>query len=181
MDKPPAFDRAMQFVLRFEGGFVDHVADPGGATNHGISLRFAVSNGTLVDLDRDGDVDADDIRLVTPAIAAEIYRANFWDAVRGDDLPAIVAVVAFDAAINCGAARAVRWLQAAVGASQDGVLGPRTLAALRASDHRAVASEMIAQRFAHHAGLPTWRTFGMGWARRCSALLLFAADFVGEP
>lgn len=182
MDKTQSdrvFDRAMCFVLRFEGNFVDHPMDPGGATNLGVSLRFARGLGRLLDLDRDGDVDAADIRLITSEMAGDIYRRKFWDAVRGDDLPPPIAVVAFDAAINCGPSRAIRWLQGAVGASPDGVLGPRTRAAIALADPVAVAAEMLAQRFVHHASLPTWRNFGLGWARRCAALGLFAATFTG--
>lgn len=177
MDTPPAstFDRAMGFVFRYEGGFVDHPNDPGGATNHGISLRFARSLGRLLDLDRDGDVDADDIMLVSPAEAAKVYRQRFWEAVRADELPAPIAMVAFDTAINCGPARAVRWMQGGLGVAQDGSIGPRTLAAARAADWRAVVAEMMAQRFMHHASLPTWNTFRVGWSRRCAALLVFAA------
>lgn len=175
---PDIFARAMDFVLRFEGGFVDHPADPGGATNHGISLRFAKSKGRLVDLDRDGDVDADDIRLVTKEFASAIYRDCFWDTVQGHGLPPAVAVVAFDAAINCGPGRAIRWMQGAVGASQDGVLGPRTRLAINRAIPGPVVAEMLTQRFVHHANLPTWRNFGLGWARRCAALGLFAANFL---
>lgn len=172
------FARAMRFVLQYEGGFVDHPSDPGGATNLGISLRYARGLGRLMDLDRDGDVDAADIRLITPEIAAGLYRRDFWDTVRADDLPPAIAVVAFDAAINCGPGRAARWMQAAVGASQDGVLGPRTLAAIGRADPAAVVAEMLALRFVHHANLPHWRNFGLGWARRCAALGLFAATLL---
>ena len=172
------FARAMGFVLRKEGGFVDHPSDPGGATNHGVSLRYAVRLGRLLDLDNDGDVDAADIRLVTPKIAGDLYRKDFWAPVNGSDLPPALAVVAFDAAVNCGAPRAARWLQAAVGATQDGAIGPRTLAAARAADPRAAVAEMLALRMVHHANQPTIRDFGLGWFRRIAALSLFAAEFL---
>lgn len=172
------FDDAMRFVFRWEGGWVDHPADPGGATNHGISLRYAASRGTLLDLDRDGDVDAADIRLITPAVAAEMYRKDFWRAVRADDLPPAVAIVAFDAGINCGPDRARRWLQSAVGATADGAIGPRTLAAVAAADPRVAVREMLARRIVHHANLPTVRNFGLGWFRRCADLGLFAARYL---
>jgi lysozyme family protein len=157
---------------------VDHPADPGGATNHGISLRYAISKGTLLDLDRDGDVDAADIRLITPKAAADIYRKDFWWAVRAEALHPAIAVVAFDAAINCGPDRARRWLQQAVGATADGVIGPRTLAAATAADPRAAVREMLARRLQHHASLPTMRNFGLGWMRRCADLALFAARYL---
>jgi len=172
------FDEAMRFVFRWEGGWVDHPADPGGATNHGISLRYAISKGTLLDLDRDGDVDAADIRLITPSTAAMMYRKDFWWAVRAEALHPALAIVAFDAAINCGPDRARRWLQQAVGATVDGVIGPRTLAAAAAAEPRAAVREMLARRLQHHASLPTMRNFGLGWMRRCADLALFAAPYL---
>jgi lysozyme family protein len=173
------FARAMAFVLRYEGGYSEHPADPGGATNHGISLRYAVKLGRLLDLDRDGDVDAADIRLITPKIAADLYRKDFWWAVRAERLPAAMALVAFDAAINCGPGRAAGWLQGAVGAAQDGAIGPKTIAAAAAHpDPAGAVQEMLAQRIVHHADLPTWRNFGLGWSRRIAALALLAAEFL---
>lgn len=180
-DADETFAAAMRFVLRFEGGFVDHPADPGGATQHGISLRFARAKGRLLDIDRDGDVDAADIRLITPERAAEIYRRDFWRPIRGDDLPAAVAVVAFDAAINCGPAQSARWLQAACGAVQDSVVGPRTVAAARGLPPGGIVAEMLARRIAFSAGLPTFVTFGLGWARRIAHLAMLSAELLPTP
>jgi lysozyme family protein len=175
------FDAAMAFVLRWEGGFVDHPADPGGATNHGISLRYARSRGRLLDLNGDGEVDAADIRLITPAVAATMYRKDFWWPVRAEALPPAIAVITFDAAINCGPDRARRWLQQAVGASADGIIGPRTLAAVAAADPRVAVREMLARRLVHHANLPTMSNFGLGWMRRVADLALFAARYLPHP
>jgi len=169
-DRDRAFIIAFGFVLGQEGGFVDHPADPGGATNHGVSLRYARSKGRLVDLNRDGDVDADDIRLVTADVAAALYFDDFWAPLHAWDLPYPVALAAFDAAINCGTGRAARWLQAAAGAVQDGAVGPRTIAAVTARGAAAVYAEIMALRMVHHAGLPTWRSFGLGWSRRLARL-----------
>ena len=176
--KPDPFSRAMEFVLRYEGGYVDHPSDPGGATNLGISLRYARGKGRLLDLDRDGDVDAADIRLITRDVAADIYRRDFWAAVQADRLPPAVAVVAFDAAINCGPQRAAIWLQAAARVAQDGAIGPKTLAAVAAAPAATLVSEMLALRIMHHASLSTWSTFGLGWMRRVTALAVFAAEFL---
>jgi hypothetical protein len=78
----------------------------------------------------------------------------------------------------CGAPRAARWMQGAVGATQDGVIGPRSLAALAAADPRAVVAEMLARRMLHHADDPNRRDFGLGWFRRIAALALFAARYL---
>ena len=74
------FEKAHAFVARMEGGFVDDPADPGGTTNYGVSLRFLKSQGLEAgDIDGDGDIDADDIRALTPERAAGVLRRAFWD------------------------------------------------------------------------------------------------------
>ena len=60
---------------------------------------------------------------------AAIYRAEYWNAIRGDDLPPGLDLVAFDAAVNSGPSRGARWLQTAVSANADGKIGPATIAA----------------------------------------------------
>lgn len=178
---PDRFARRLAFVLAKEGGFVDHAQDPGGATNHGISLRYALSKGRVLDLDRDGDVDAADIRLITPAIAADLYRKDFWRPVQGDALPAPLDLVMFDAAVNCGVGRAVQWLQAELRVAADGSFGPRTMAALEARLARPgtlapLVREMLARRIAHHAALDDMPTFRLGWSRRLAALATLAGQ-----
>jgi lysozyme family protein len=162
------FHECVQIVLKHEGGFVDHAADPGGATNHGISLRYARTLGSMLDLDRDGDVDRNDILLVTPAKAAMVYRDWFWRDVKGDDLPAGVDLVTFDFAVNSGAGRAIGALQRAVGAQADGFIGPATLAAVQMArpQAKAVIGAICDERLTFLRGLRTWPTFGRGWGRR---------------
>ncbi len=173
----PRFERSLRFVLLKEGGFNDIAADRGGATNLGISLRFARSLGRALDLDHDGDVDADDIELLTPERAAGIYLVNFWGPARCDALPAPLDLIHFDAAVNCGVGGAALMLQRAVGAEPDGRIGPRTLAALARKPVGAAAREMLARRMLHHAQLSRdqVQTFGLGWMRRLSALGFEAA------
>ena len=95
----------------------------------------------------------------------------------GDALPPPLALLVFDAAVNNGVGRAAVWLQLAAGAAPDGQLGPRTLAAVaaQAAAWPDLAAEFHAQRMNYMAGLPTWRTFGLGWARRLARLPLQAA------
>lgn len=175
------FASFIRFVFAREGGWVDHPADPGGATNHGISLRFATGLGRLLDMDGDGDVDRDDIRLIQPSHAEHIYRMQFWEKVRGDELPAPFAIATADAAVNCGPGRAIRWLQSAVGARPDGVIGPRTIASASAASPRQALEEMLARRVMHHATISGFTTFGLGWMRRCAGLGILAAEFLPPP
>ncbi len=130
------FMRAHAFVERWEGGFVNHKNDPGGATNRGVSLRWLRAIGA--DIDGDGDIDIDDIKAVTPEIARDLFHIHFWQAAACDALPPLVAVVVYDGAVNMGVSRAVRQLQEAcnryVGMPLvvDGGMGPRTLGRVNA-------------------------------------------------
>lgn len=128
-----AFDRALAFMLRWEGGDKYHcvAGDPGGATKYGVSLRFLQSLSLRdADLTSDGVVDWRDVQSLDHASAESIYRAYFWDKLRCDSLPADIAVPLFDSAVNCGRSRSARWLQELVGVARDGQVGPQTIAAV---------------------------------------------------
>lgn len=172
---PPAFERSLKLVLRHEGGYVDHPRDPGGATNLGISLRYARGRGSLFDLDRDGDVDAADIRQITVETAAPAYHADFWQAVRADELPPGLDHVIFDAAVNSGPRRAIRWLQHAAGAKVDGVFGPETAKAVAHASRRDgvvnVIERAMSARMSYLHTLENWSDFRRGWTRRVEGVL----------
>jgi lysozyme family protein len=118
-------------------------------------------------------VTAQDVEHLSEKEAREIYRARYWNAVRGDDLPPAVALVMLDSAVNSGPAQAIKWLQAAVGlsgAAIDGKLGPHTLAAVKALDPQLVAHEVARLRLAMLRGLKTWPLFKGGWSSRIARL-----------
>ena len=157
------FDRAMKFVLRWEGGYVNHPSDPGGETNYGISKRAHP------------DVD---IANLTEGGAKDIYRAEYWDKVRGDDLPDEIAVVVMDYAVNSGVDCASRALQTLVHAKADGQIGDNTLAQVKvASDllgSKRVAKKLVMQRSDFLCGLisnPDYIPFMKGWMRRTHSLM----------
>jgi lysozyme family protein len=175
------FSECVAEVLIHEGGFVDHPSDPGGATNHGISLRYARSLGSQLDLNGDGAVDRSDIVLVTPDKAAVVYRNWFWRDVKGDELPGGVDLAMFDFAVNSGAGRAIRTVQNILGLTEDGVLGPLTMAAIKAADPADLTVKICDARMAFLRGLRTFPTFGRGWTRRVTSVRLRAQEMVGTP
>ena len=150
------FEQAFAIIVNAEGGYVDNKSDPGGRTKFGISQR---------------SYPALDIAALTLDDARAIYHADFWAKVRGDDLPAPLAFLLFDGAVNCGVGRSVRWLQLALGVAQDGIIGPVTLAAAHASTPGwRVMADVVALRTAFTVNLPTWRVFGHGWSLRLARL-----------
>jgi len=157
------FERALACVLAHEGGYVDHPSDPGGATNLGITQATLAHH-------RGGPVSKAQVRALTRAEAAVIYRQRYWAAIQGDSLPGGVDLLLFDFAVNSGPARAVRMLQRALGVSEDGVVGPQTLAALARADPAGVVDAVTRQRLGFLQRLPTWATFGRGWRSRVEAV-----------
>lgn len=150
------FDDAFALVIGNEGGYSNNPRDPGGETRFGISKR-AYPN--------------EDIRALTLDRAKEIYRRDYWDKVRGDELPTLVGQQVFDAAANHGAANAVRMLQSALGVTIDGALGPITLRAAWESNPVVFGVLFNAARLEFYTTLPTWPDFGRGWARRVASNL----------
>jgi len=154
------FQDCLAEVLRHEGGYADHPSDPGGATNMGITI------GTLSDwIGRPAS--KQDMRDLTQADAAGIYRAKYWQPIRGDALPPGVDLAVFDLAVNSGVGRAVKMLQGVLGVAQDGTIGPVTLAAVaKAPGQATVIIDLCAARMRFLRSLKTWPTFGKGWTRR---------------
>ena len=151
------FDQAFQIVVAHEGGYVNDPRDPGGETKYGISKR-AYPNENIQDM--------------TLARAKEIYKRDYWDKIRADDLPKQVRFSAFDTAVNAGVVQSVKFIQRAVGVMDDGIIGPKTLAAVRAMDMYKLAAIFNGLRLQHLASLQTFTTFGRGWARRIAENLI---------
>lgn len=154
------FDRAFDLLLGHEGGYSNHPADPGGETMWGITLRVARANGY-----------AGPMKDMPVSEAKRIYKALYWDEAGIESLPPAVRYVVFDAAVNSGPKQAIKWLQRAVYATDDGVIGPKTLLAVNSSDPQSLRTHFLAQRLRFMTDLSTWAAFGKGWARRIADLL----------
>jgi lysozyme family protein len=158
-----AFERALKVILRHEGGFVNHPRDPGGMTNLGVTR--ATWEGWTGKKASEAEM-----RGLTHAKVAPVYRKNYWDKLRCDDLPPGLALCVFDFGVNAGPARAGRYLQRIAGAAQDGVVGPATIAAVKGLVGRVGEAEAVRQyqeaRRGYYRQLSTFATFGRGWLRR---------------
>jgi lysozyme family protein len=127
-------DIADEIIAR-EGGFVDDPADPGGATNFGVTIHTMRRLG--LDLDRDGDVDVADVRRLTKRQARDIFVDHYFRRPGIARLPEALQPSVFDMYVNAGA-NAVRILQRLLAdfgqpVTADGVIGPRTVAAVEAA------------------------------------------------
>jgi lysozyme family protein len=172
------FSECMGVTAKWEGGWSDHKADPGGKTNWGIT-QAALSQY----LGRPAT--ASEIRALTKAEAQVIYRKLYWDRVSGDSLPAGIDLCVFDFGVNSGPSRAVKSLQAALGVKADGWVGEKTLAAIAERDPKKLIVELCDRRMAFLQKLPTWKTFGKGWANRVADVERrahgMAAGFIVPP
>lgn len=129
---------AAQIVAR-EGGYVNDPDDPGGATNHGVTIGTMRRLG--LDLNRDGRIDASDVKALTRAQAQQIFVDHYFRRPRIAELPAPVQASVFDMYVNAGT-NAVKILQRLVtrmgfAAGDDGVIGPQTIAAAQSADRAA--------------------------------------------
>lgn len=168
------FDVAFEELLVHEGGFVDHPNDPGGATKYGISLRWfrsAVSSAATVA----------SIKALTPEKARALYHDHWWKRYKYDQLPEAIARKVFDTSVNMGAKRAHRLLQRAVWGAcgkhnkikDDGIIGPRTLKAVRNCDQGRLLASFRSEQAAYYriliAKRPKFKVFELGWLRRAYA------------
>lgn len=170
------FNEALSLVLKHEGGYVNHLADPGGATNRGVTQH------TYDSWRRRMGLSVRTVRKITDAEVAAIYRRDYWNAVRGDELPAGLDYAVFDFAVNSGPRRARQFLQRVLGVEGDGVFGPVTMAAIEASDPSRNAVRLCETRLAWLKRLSTWGTFGRGWERRVNEVSVMAQDMADrEP
>lgn len=169
------FEAALDHVLRYEGGEVHDPADPGGHTNYGITQRTLDGQRWKhpnMGLPKSvSDLDSEHVRF--------IYHVGYWDVCKCSQLPAAVAILTFDAAVNQGTRDAALFLQRAAGATEDGKIGPLTIQAANTCDPAKLAREVAALRGFDYALLDHLDDrFGLGWMRRLFAAYDLARSFL---
>ena len=157
------FDACFAKVIKSEGGYVNDPADRGGETNLGVTidawgayLKRAIQPGEMKALKQEA---------VKP-----FYKQMYWDLVKCDDLPVGVDYAVFDFAVNAGVSRAAKFLQRAVGAVDDGVVGSGTLGRVAKIDPTVLLKNFADQKQRFYNGLattnPTQQKFLKGWLAR---------------
>lgn len=168
------YDAALKKVLAHEGGYTNHPSDPGGPTNFGITIhdyrRYINKNGTALD-----------VKNMKLAQAAKIYKEKYWDIQHCDEMPSGVDYAMFDYGVNSGVGRSQKVLQRILKVQVDGIIGAKTLAALKAQDPQFVILAICKERLGFLRALRTWPVFGKGWGRRVTevqdaALKMLRAD-----
>lgn len=165
------FDLALAHVLKHEGGFVNHPDDPGGMTNLGCTK--AVWEEWC-----GHEVTEKVMRSLTAKDVAPLYKRKYWDKVKADELPTGIDYCVFDTAINSGPGRAIKLLQGVVGVDQDGDIGPKTLAAVKAFDSKDLVQDYSKRRLSFMMDLKNWPTFGKGWTNRVNEVETFSVQMI---
>lgn len=169
------FMRSANAMFPYEGGFVNDPQDNGGATNFGITHR------TLADWRGVDSVSISDVKLLTKNEALLIYKNNYWNKCRCQDLPDGVDYCVFDFAVNSGPKTAGKYLQRSLGFNKknvDGVIGPYTLRHAHEADPVFLIQDMCHRRLAFMQTLRSWKRFGRGWTRRVKALEKTSIGFI---
>ena len=149
------FDKCLEMLLHHEGGYVWHEEDPGGETNLGVTKKVYQGWGGTKDMI---DLTVEDV--------APIYKKNYWDRCKCDELSSGLDWAVFDWAVNSGTRRVSKALQKACGAERDGVIGGKTLALANGQDVKYMIEEIGVIRQSFYESLRTFKTFGRGWTRR---------------
>ena len=149
------FDKCLEMLLHHEGGYVWHEEDPGGETNLGVTKKVYQDWGGTKEMI---DLTVEDV--------APIYKKNYWDRCKCDELSSGLDWAVFDWAVNSGTRRVSKALQKACGAERDGVIGNKTLSLANGQDVKYMIEEISVIRQSFYESLRTFKTFGRGWTRR---------------
>jgi lysozyme family protein len=156
------FDESLKEVLTYEGGYVDHPRDPGGATNYGITIG-TYSNYRARVFGKP-ETTKQNLKDITMSEVHAIYKRYYWDSIGADTMPSGYDFALFDLAVNSGAARANTWHKG-----------------IDVSNPASAIIALCNKRLSFVQGLSTWSVFGRGWARRIASVKAKAMLMAGAP
>jgi lysozyme family protein len=158
------FREALQFTLRWEGGYVNHPNDYGGATNKGVIQRV------YDDYRRRQGLPLRSVQFITDNEVEDIYENDYWKPSQAELMTRPLAIAHFDTAVNFGVRGSVMFLQEALGVTADGIFGPNTRAALQRANTQSTALRYVDRRIEYRyirvSQDPSQRVFLQGWLNR---------------
>lgn len=171
-DPRRVFKEALQLTLKYEGGYVNHPNDPGGATNKGVTQKVYDTYR------KEHGLATKTVKEISDQEVEDIYYSKYWLKGRCDKLPDNLAIVHFDTSVHSGIRQSSKFVQRSVGANDDGMIGPKTLATVEKAvktvgvpallkdflDQRRNFFKLIADRN------PKLQVFMKGWMNRVASL-----------
>lgn len=157
------FDEAFKTVIGHEGGFTLHSGDPGNWTSGKVGIgtlkgtKYGIAANTYPN---------EDIKNLTLDRAKQLYKRDFWDKAKCDQLPDGLRFHVFDVSVNSGVSRGVKTLQQALGVNDDGIVGSQTINASKSQNAHEILIKFYSFRIAFYTSLNTFSTFGKGWMNR---------------
>jgi len=174
------WDKSFELVIKSEGGFTNDQNDPGNRMpdgRQGCTIWGCTQKTWEAYVGH--QVTQDDIRKLTKEDVKPLYKKEYWDKVSGDSLPVGIDYLLFDFGINAGPKTSVKTLQKALKLSDDGVLGPNTMLAVKTADPIALAKKFGSEKIHHYENLPTYPRYGKGWLARVAQVEKVAIEMIG--
>jgi lysozyme family protein len=174
------WDKSFDMVIAHEGGFTNDERDPGNKLPDGRK-GSTMLGCTQANWEKyiGHTVTQDDMKALKKEDVKPLYKRDYWDAVRGDDLPAGVDYAVFDFAINAGPAAARKMIQKALGVTADGSIGPATMKAIQDAEGKDLLEKFSHSKEAFYKSLSTFPTYGKGWLKRVADVQTSASTMIG--
>lgn len=168
-------ENLVDYILKWEGGYVDHPNDPGGATNMGVTIGTAKSLGLKYDKNKDGKITKEDIKLLTKKDAMEIMKYHYWDKCKADQIESqAVANILVDWFWMSGV-NATKGIQKLVGVTADGKIGPVSLTAINKQKEKDLVEKLYEARRQFYKTIISrnskLKAFEKGWNNRLNDLI----------
>ncbi|MEQ1321774.1 glycoside hydrolase family 108 protein [Acinetobacter guillouiae] len=167
------FDQAFARLIGHEGGYSTDRNDPGNWTGGKVGkgtmkgTKYGIAANTYPNLD---------IKNLTLEQAKAIYKKDWWDKLGADQLHSAIVYQLWDFAVNAGKSRAIKELQQVANVPDDGIIGPKTIAAVKAMSVNDVLILLASERLRFYTSLSTWAKYGKGWTNRVADNLKYAAQ-----